>query len=110
MFQHSAPNKKISVEEILKSVAAVFEVRISEIKGESRHKEIALARQVAMYLAKEMIDDSLDENRRILRRKNPLHASPCVEKNHRSNPDQRNAPPPSTNGKKKHRNYLSCAN
>lgn len=59
MFQSSAPNKKISVEEILKSVAAVFEVRISEIKGESRHKEIAIARQVAMYLAKEMIDDSL---------------------------------------------------
>lgn len=59
MFQSNAPSKKISVEEILKSVAAVFEVRISEIKGESRHKEIALARQVAMYLAKEMIDDSL---------------------------------------------------
>jgi len=59
MFQSSAPNKKISVEGILKSVAAVFEVRISELKGESRHKEIALARQVAMYLAKEMIDDSL---------------------------------------------------
>ncbi len=59
LFQHNAPSKKISVEEILKSVAAVFEVRISEIKGESRHKEITLARQVAMYLAKEMIDDSL---------------------------------------------------
>lgn len=59
MFQSSAPNKRISVESILKSVAAVFEVRISELKGESRHKEIATARQVAMYLAKEMIDDSL---------------------------------------------------
>lgn len=59
MFQSHAPSKKVSVEEILKSVAAVFEVRISELKGESRHKEIALARQVAMYLAKEMIDDSL---------------------------------------------------
>jgi chromosomal replication initiator protein len=59
MFQMSSSNKKISVENILKSVAAVFEVRISEIKGESRHKEIALARQVAMYLAKELIDDSL---------------------------------------------------
>lgn len=59
MFQGSAPNKKISVEEILKSVAAVFEVRVSELKGESRHKEIAFARQVAMYLAKEMIHDSL---------------------------------------------------
>lgn len=59
MFQNNAPNKRISVENILKSVAAVFEVRISELKGESRHKEIAIARQVAMYLAKEMIDDSL---------------------------------------------------
>lgn len=59
MFQHSSPSKKISVEEILKSVAAIFEVRVAEIKGESRHKEIAQARQVAMYLAKEMIDDSL---------------------------------------------------
>lgn len=59
LFQSSTPNRKISVEEILKCVATVFEVRISEIKGESRHKEIALARQVAMYLAKEMINDSL---------------------------------------------------
>ena len=59
MFQTTTPHKRISVENILKSVAAVFEVRISELKGESRHKEIALARQVAMYLAKEMIDDSL---------------------------------------------------
>ena len=59
MFQVGVQHKKISVENILKSVAAVFEVRISELKGESRHKEIALARQVAMYLAKELIDDSL---------------------------------------------------
>ncbi|HSX37252.1 MAG TPA: chromosomal replication initiator protein DnaA [Chlamydiales bacterium] len=59
MFQTSSLNKKISVETILKSVATAFEVRISELKGESRHKEISLARQVAMYLAKEMIDDSL---------------------------------------------------
>lgn len=59
MFQSDAPQKKISVETILKSVATVFEVRVSELKGESRLKEIALARQVAMYLAKELIDDSL---------------------------------------------------
>lgn len=59
MFQQAAPSKKISVEEILKGVATVFEVRLSEIKGESRQKEIILARQVAMYLAKELMDDSL---------------------------------------------------
>ncbi|MDP1608415.1 MAG: chromosomal replication initiator protein DnaA [Chlamydiales bacterium] len=61
MFQSSAPTSKVSVETILKSVATVFEVRVSEIKGDSRLKEIALPRQVAMYLAKELIDDSLSK-------------------------------------------------
>lgn len=59
MFQSTIPHKHVSVDSILQSVASVFEVRIAEIKGESRHKQIALARQVAMYLAKELIDDSL---------------------------------------------------
>ncbi|KPK32792.1 MAG: chromosomal replication initiation protein [Chlamydiae bacterium SM23_39] len=58
MFEYK-PQTKISVESILKSVSNVFEIKISEIKGESRKKEIALARQVAMYLAKDLIDESL---------------------------------------------------
>lgn len=58
LFQHT-PKQKISVENILKSVATVFQVRVSDLKGTSRTKEVALARQVAMYLAKEMITDSL---------------------------------------------------
>jgi chromosomal replication initiator protein len=58
LFQY-APKQKVSVENILKSVATVFYVRISDLKGTSRTKKIALARQVAMYLAKEMISDSV---------------------------------------------------
>jgi len=54
-----APKNKITVEQILKSVAAVFQVRVSDLRGSSRTKEIALPRQVAMYLAKEMINESL---------------------------------------------------
>lgn len=54
-----APNKKISVEQILKSVAAVFQVRVSDLKGATRTKDIALPRQVAMYLAYKMINESL---------------------------------------------------
>ncbi len=53
------PSQKITVEQILKSVAAVFQVRVSDLKGGGRTKEIALPRQVAMYLAKEMINESL---------------------------------------------------
>lgn len=58
MLQH-APRQKISVEQILKSVAAVFQVRVSELKGSVRTKEIALPRQVAMYLACKLIQESL---------------------------------------------------
>lgn len=54
-----APRQKISVEQILKSVATIFQVRVSDLKGSARTKEIALPRQVAMYLAKEMINESL---------------------------------------------------
>ncbi len=58
LLQH-VPQKKISVENILKSVAAIFEVRVSDLRGTSRTKEIAFPRQVAMYLAKELINESL---------------------------------------------------
>lgn len=58
MLQH-APKHKISVEQILKSVAAVFQVRVSDLRGSSRTKEIALPRQVAMYLACRMIHGTL---------------------------------------------------
>lgn len=54
-----APKKRISVEEILKSVATIFQVKVSDLKGSSRTKDVALPRQVAMYLAKMLLDGSL---------------------------------------------------
>ncbi|MBS0623108.1 MAG: chromosomal replication initiator protein DnaA [Verrucomicrobia bacterium] len=53
------PKQKVSVEHILKAVASVFQVRVNDLRGTCRTKDIALARQVAMYLAKELINDSL---------------------------------------------------
>jgi chromosomal replication initiator protein len=58
MFEYK-PKNKITVEIILRTVGRVLEVKVSDIKGDSRRKSIALARQVAMYLAKELIDESL---------------------------------------------------
>ena len=54
-----APSKKVSVENILKSVSLIFEVKISDLKSDSRSKGVAFPRQVAMYLAKELINESL---------------------------------------------------
>lgn len=53
------PRRKLTVEQILKSVAAVFQVRVTDLKGPTRTKDVALPRQIAMFLAKEMIHDSL---------------------------------------------------
>ncbi|WP_348663924.1 chromosomal replication initiator protein DnaA [Chlamydia vaughanii] len=55
----SPAKQKVSVESILKSVATVFQVKLQDLKGNSRAKELVLARQVAMYLAKTLITDSL---------------------------------------------------
>ena len=59
MSAPDAPKKRISVEEILKSVATIFQVKVSDLKGSSRTKDVALPRQVAMYLAKMLLDGSL---------------------------------------------------
>lgn len=58
----SAPSKQqISVENILKVVSTIFQVSLQDLKGHSRSRELTLARQVAMYLAKSLISDSLTD-------------------------------------------------
>ncbi len=58
MFQ-LVPKEKLSIDNILKSVACIFQVKVSDLKGNSRTKNVALPRQVAMFLAKELINESL---------------------------------------------------
>jgi chromosomal replication initiator protein len=76
------PKQKVTVEQILKSVATIFEVRISDLKGSARTKKIALSRQVAMYLAREMIKESLNMLALWFGKKNHstiLHACNAIE-------------------------------
>jgi len=58
LLQHN-PQKKVSVDHILRCVGTIFEVRVSDLRGTSRLKNVAFPRQVAMYLAKELMTDSL---------------------------------------------------
>lgn len=58
MFQ-LVPRERLTVENILKSVSAVFQVRVTDLKGATRTKDVSIPRQVAMFLAKEMINESL---------------------------------------------------
>lgn len=58
MLQY-VPQKKVTVESILRSVSSMFNVRVQDLRGNTRKKEVAFPRQVAMYLAKELINESL---------------------------------------------------
>jgi chromosomal replication initiator protein len=56
-----ASDRKVSVEEIQRTVAEHYNMRISDMVGPKRHKTIARPRQMAMYLAKKLTARSLPE-------------------------------------------------
>jgi chromosomal replication initiator protein len=51
----------INVSSIIKTVADYYKLSISDLKGKKRSKNIALARQVAMYIIRETTDYSTTE-------------------------------------------------
>jgi chromosomal replication initiator protein len=57
----SAPERKISVDSIVRAVAERFSMQPSQLKMKSNTRQIAYPRQVAMYLAKELTHASLPE-------------------------------------------------
>ncbi|GIW69285.1 MAG: chromosomal replication initiator protein DnaA [Patescibacteria group bacterium] len=49
-------NKNLNINEILKAVCNYYSVKIPDIKGKRRTKDLVIPRQVAMFLIKEMTD------------------------------------------------------
>lgn len=47
-------NRQINTEQIQKTVAAYFNVKISDLKSAKRHKSLVMARQIAMYLTRQL--------------------------------------------------------
>jgi chromosomal replication initiator protein len=58
---NASPEKKISVESIVKAVAEKFNMQPSQLKMKSNTRQIAYPRQVAMYMVKELTQASLPE-------------------------------------------------
>jgi chromosomal replication initiator protein len=52
-------NKEITVEFIQKLVADHFDVHVENLQGKTRKRSIVIARQLSMYLAKNLTDKSL---------------------------------------------------
>ncbi len=57
----AGPEKKISVESIIRAVAERFSLQPAQIKMKSNTRQIAYPRQIAMYLVKELTHASLPE-------------------------------------------------
>jgi chromosomal replication initiator protein len=57
----AAPERKVTVESILKAVAERFSMPPAQLKVKSNTKQIAYPRQIAMYLVKELTHASLPE-------------------------------------------------
>ena len=60
IFQESSP------EAVLQAVVDLYQVKLEDLKGSSRRREISLARQVAMYLLRQHTDLSLPKVGEIL--------------------------------------------
>lgn len=56
-----ANDRKVTIDEIQRTVASYFNIRISEMLSPRRARAIARPRQVAMYLAKQLTSRSLPE-------------------------------------------------
>ncbi len=53
--------KRIDPTAITKAVCAEFKVSLAELKGPRRHRNITIPRQIAMYLVRELTDESLPQ-------------------------------------------------
>jgi chromosomal replication initiator protein len=88
------PSPTCGLTEILAATAAEFQVEREELLARTRRPPVAQARQVAMFLARELTDHSLPEIGRGIGGRNHttvLHAVNSVSSSMRSDPSVRNA-------------------
>lgn len=52
---------EITIEEIIKAVATKFNIKISDIKSQKKNKNLVQARQIAMFMAREMTSASFPD-------------------------------------------------
>jgi chromosomal replication initiator protein len=55
------PSARVEIGEILSAVSTYYEVPVAELLGQRRTREIAVARQIVMYLARELTTMSLPQ-------------------------------------------------
>src|SRR5690606_14580206 len=72
--------EQIKVPKVLKEVAKSFGVTVKDMKGPRRTKELALARQVAMYILREEFNYKLEEVAKFLNREDHTTVLHAIDK------------------------------
>jgi chromosomal replication initiator protein len=58
---HQDEKREITIEEIIKTVAAKLNIKITEIKSPKKNKNLVMARQISMFLARELTSASFPD-------------------------------------------------
>jgi chromosomal replication initiator protein len=72
--------KRVIPEDVIKTVASYYAVKVSQIKGKGRTADLALARQVIMYILREKLKLRLKQIAYILKREDHTTIIHGVEK------------------------------
>lgn len=72
--------KKISPQDIIKTVCSFYNIKPSHLKGDTRKSNIALARQVVMYILRKELNMNLEEVAYIVKRKDHTTVMHAVAK------------------------------
>ena len=89
LFELLPDERATSPSDIIRFVAQHYGIRVADLKGRSNRRSIALPRQVAMYLIREILELSFPEIGKIFSKHHStvMYAVDSVQKMRQSNPD-----------------------
>jgi chromosomal replication initiator protein len=89
LFELLPDERETTPSDIIRFVAQHYGIRVADLKGRSNRRSIALPRQVAMYLIREILDLSFPEIGKIFSKHHStvMYAVDAITKMRQSNPD-----------------------
>jgi chromosomal replication initiator protein len=89
LFELLPDQRQTSASDIIRFVAQHYGIRVADLKGRSNRRSIALPRQVAMYLIRDILELSFPEIGKIFGKHHStaMYAVDIIQKMRQSNPD-----------------------
>jgi chromosomal replication initiator protein len=89
LFELLPDERETTPQDIIRFVAQHYGIRVADLKGRSNRRSIALPRQVAMFLVRDILDLSFPEIGKIFSKHHStvMYAVDTISKARLSNPD-----------------------